>query len=389
MPIPLKYTVRNLRERKVAAIMTTLGIALVTAVFVATQGLVGGLSRALARTGDPLHVLAIRQNSKAETNSEVTREQWQILRELPEVARAKDGEPLATADAIFLLNVMRKGATEKGQNSNVIVRGVSPQAFALRPAVRVVEGRSFKQGADEVIVGRRLPERFDLPLGGKMRIRGRDWAIVGVFDGGDTAFASEAWCDADRLMSEARRDAFSSVTLRARDAAAAVRLAKAVETEPRLQLEGLAEPAYYRMQTEQTAGLLYLGFALAGLLAIGACFGAMNTMYAAVAGRVREIATLRALGFRRRAILLAFIVESAALALPGAALGCALGMVLNGASTGTTNFATFSEISFSFNVGPRAIAAGIAFGVGMGVLGGLLPAGRAARTPVSRALREA
>jgi ABC-type antimicrobial peptide transport system permease subunit len=388
--IPLKYTVRNLRERKVAAAMTALGIALVTSIFVATQGLVSGLSRALATTGDPLDIVVIRQNAKAETNSVVTTEQYRIMRdELVGVARDAGGEPLATGDVIFLLNVMRRGATDKGQNSNIMVRGVSPQSFAMRPAVRVVTGRAFRPGSDEVIVGRRLPERFDLSLGGKLRIKGRDWAIVGIFDGGETAFASEAWCDAECLLPEVRRDAYSSVTLRARDEAAVAALVKAIEDDPRLKLEALREPDYYAKQTEQTAGLLFMGFGLAAFLAIGACFGAMNTMYAAVAGRVREIATLRALGFRRRAILLAFVLEAAVLALPGAALGCALGALVNGVSTGTTNFVTFSEVAFSFHVGGAAVAKGLAFGLATGVLGGLFPAVRASRTPVSHALREA
>jgi len=386
--IPLRYAIRNLIRRRAATVMTAAGIALVTAVFVAALGLVAGLHEALALTGNPLHVMALRQGARAETYSAVTREQYAVLRSLPQLERDGSGAPLATAEAIYLLNLVRRGEGAEGRNANVTVRGVSPHAFAMRPQVRVVAGRCFAPGADELIVGVPLLERFGVAPGGTLRIGRRDWAIVGAFDAAGTAFGSEIWCDVERLLPEIGREVYSSVTLRARDKGAVDSLVRIIEDDPRLKLHATTEPRYYADQAEETAGLLYYGLALSGLLAIGGCLGAMNTMYASVSGRAREIATIRALGFPRRAILLCFLAESALLALPGAALGSLLGLAVNGVSTGTTNFASFSEVAFSFEVGPLSLVCGFAFGVALGVAGGLVPAAQAAAAPLSRALRE-
>jgi putative ABC transport system permease protein len=387
--IPLKYNIRNLFVRKVTTGLTVLGIGLVVAVFLCVMALGEGLTKVFTASGSEKNVLVLRQNSQSELQSGVSREQVPLISTLPGVEKDSDGKPLASPELVVILNLDRIG----GGSANVSIRGVGEKAMSLRPGMRITEGRGFTPGLSEVIVSESVARRFqDLAVGGELHFGAFRWKVVGHFDAGGTAPDSEIWTDVEGAIATFKRGGYSSVLARTTDRAGRDQFVAALAGDARLALEGKGERAYYDEQTSTAAPIKFLGFFVGIVMAVGACFGAMNTMYAAVSARTREIATLRALGFGRFAILVSFVFESLALSLLGGILGCALGWVavklaLSG-PTGTMNFTTFAEVVFAFQLTPSLMATGIVFSLAMGFFGGIFPAGRAAFTKITAALRQ-
>ena len=386
MAIPLAYNLRNLRVRFFSTAMTVLSVGLVVAVFIGVMALARGLEEALVATGEPLNVVVLRQGSQVETSSAVRRDALQVIQYLPGVAVDASGAPLVSSEVIVLLNLPKQGDV---QGANVMVRGLRSKGFALRPQVRLVEGRLFRPGLREIVVGRAVAERFqNAGLGDQLRFGRSSWQVVGIFEAGRTAYGSEIWTDAAELADDFDRADYSSVLLRAEDPAALRSIAERISSDQRLHLKALAEPEYYAEQTKTSGPIKVLGGFMAVLMAIGASFAVMNTMYAAVARRSREIGILRVLGFQPGSILLSFLLESLVLALLGGLLGCVLALPIHGLTTGTMNFRTFSDITFAFRITPDLLLRGVGFSLAMGVLGGLLPARLASRQPMVETLRE-
>ncbi len=384
MAIPLKYNLRSALVRRTGTLMAVLSVAATVAVFVSIMALARGLEAAFTATGHPLNLVVIRQGAQVETNSSVEREKLQTLKYLPGTAKDELGEPLISAETQVLVFLPRSG----GERAHVLMRGVSGAGLRLRSQVNLVEGRLFKPGLREVITSRSLARRFAFELGQPLRLDGgRPWYVVGFFEGSGSAYDSEIWADVNAVADEFKRPHFSSVLLRAVDSIAAQSLIQRISDDPRLHLQARSETEYFRDQTRASVPVKILGSFIAMIMSIGACFAAMNAMYASVAYRMREIATLRVLGFRRFEVLLSFLVESALLAIVGGIVGCALALPIHGISTGTLNFSTFSELTFFFRITPGMLAAGIAFASLMGALGGLLPALLAARGAIIHSLR--
>lgn len=389
MAIPLKYNFRSLLVRRVSTVLTTLSIALVVAVFVGLMALANGLETALVSTGDPLNVMVRRRGSDSEASSFITREAQQVMKYLPGVATDANGDPVASAELVVIINLLKRGGGE-GESANVTVRGLSPTGLALRPQMRIVQGRMFQPGLREVIVSRRISERFQQAgLGDQLRFGKGDWKVVGIFEAGNTAFDSEIWTDGYQLAGDYNRQSYSSVLLRATDEAAMKEIIDRIENDRRYNLTAQPEVEYYAEQTRAAGPIKALGMFIAVVMGIGAGFAAMNTMYAAVTYRTQEVATLRVLGFNRRSILLSFLTESLLLALIGGAVGCLLALPINGVTTGTANWQTFSEITFAFRITPQLLLIGMGFAALMGIFGGLFPARQAARQAPAAALREA
>jgi putative ABC transport system permease protein len=385
MAIPLKYNLRNLAVRRTTTAMTAFSITLTVTVFVVLMALAQGLQTSLTATGHPLNLMIMRDGSQSETQSSVQRDALQIIRYLEGIAKNEKGEPTVSPELVVLINLPRRGQV---QGSNVTIRGLGPEGFALRREFKLVEGREFKPGMREVIVSKRIAERFqNCALSEKLKFAKGYWTVVGVFDAGHTAYASEIWTDAEDLGQDFDRDGYSSVYLRATDTAALNRLKLQVADDRRLHQKAETELEYYEKQTRTAGPIKFLGIFIAGLMAVGASFAAMNTMYAAVARRTKEIGALRVVGFSRGSILLSFIIESVIIAGIGGFIGCVLALPINGVSTGTTNFMTFSELAFSFRVTPALLLQGIVFAVLMGFIGGLFPAWRAAHENIVTALR--
>jgi ABC-type lipoprotein release transport system permease subunit len=388
LAIPISYNLRNLRQRPASTLATALGVALVVAVLIGALALASGFQAALLETGSPDNAMVMRVGADGEISSAVTREAAAILRALPDVATGADGRPLISQDMVVLTNLDRRGQTG---SSNVTVRGIDPAALALRPSVRIVEGRMFTPGTDEVIVGHRLPRRFArTEIGERLRFNQREFSVVGHFEAGGSAFESEVWGDNAVLMPVLDRDVFQSVTFRLRDPARLPQIEKQLEGDPRLGVEVKSERAFYASQSQLLSTVIRVaGILVTLVMAVGAVFGAMNTMFAAVGARTREIGVLLTLGFSPRAIMLSFVLESVLLALVGGGLGCLLALPINGITTSTTNWSSFSEVAFAFRVTPAALVAGMVFAAAMGLVGGLLPARRAAKQPLAASLRAA
>ncbi len=386
MALPLKYNVRNVFVRWRATFATILGIALVVAVFVLVQSLAAGLEKSSANTGDPRNVLVVRKGSTAESSSLITREQLKSLQYFEEIQRDAKGQPLISADVLVLINLPRR-ATNAGE-ANVLLRGISASGAELRPQVKLVGGRWFTPGKREVVVSKRLASRFaNFQIGERFKT-GPEWmTVVGWMDGANSAFDSECWMDADECRSIFDRDMYSSLLMRPVNDTAKIKLLSRIENDKRLQLRAFTETEYYAKQTMTATPIKWLGGFLATAMSIGAIFAAMNTMYASVGARTREIGTLRVLGYRRRTIVLSFLIEGALLALIGGIFGCILSLPMNGYATGTIGFETFSETVFEFTITPALIVKGLLFSIIVGVLGTLLPAMRAARLPVIAALK--
>ncbi len=389
MAIPFKYNFRNLLVRRVSTAMTVLVICLVVAVFLFVLALGQGVSRTLSVNASERNVLTMRIGSQAEMQSVVTRESVDRIRAMPGIERNAGGEPLASPEMLTLVNIAR----EDGKKTNVQVRGMAPIGLEMRPDVEIVEGRPFRAGTNEAIVSRNLANRFaGMAVGNSIKVGSYRWTIVGHFDASGSAYESEIWTDAGDLQAQMKRPVFSTVFVRTTDADAARRYIETVKGDQQLKLEGKTEKAYYEQQMVTGAPIKVLAVLVGLFTAIGAAFGAMNTMYAQVAARIREIGTLRAIGFSRRSVLTSFIFESLLLCLAGGVLGTALAFVLFNLvltkPTGTMNFVTFSEVLFHFRITPPLIVGGLVFSLAMGLLGGLFPAWRAARLKIVNALRE-
>jgi putative ABC transport system permease protein len=387
MAIPLKYNFRNLRVRRTTTLMTAFSITLTVAVFVVLMALAEGLRSSLASTGNPLNVLILREGSQSETVSFVSRDTLQVIKYLHGIAKDAKGEPFVSPEVIVLINLPKIGQTA---GSNVTIRGVGEDGAAMRPDFKVVAGRYFKTGLREVVVSKRISERFqNCALGDKLKFAKGYWTVVGIFTAGNSAYNSEIWADVNELAQDFDRQSYSDVIVRATDTAAVARLDDQISNDRRLHLKPQTERAYYDSQTSTARPIQAFGIFIAVLMAVGASFAAMNTMYAAVARRTKEIGTLRVLGFSRWSIMVSFIIESVLIAGLGGVIGCVLALPINGVTTGTTNFATFSELAFNFRVTPELFATGVVFSILMGLIGGLFPAWRAAHENIVTSLRSA
>jgi len=386
MAIPIQYSLRNLWTRRLTTAMTAAGLALVVFVFAAVLMLAHGLERTLVTTGAPDNVLVVRRSATSEVQSFLAREQTRTIATSSEVAAGLDGVPLAGAETVAIINLPKRGT---GRPSNVQIRGASPHAMTLRPQVKLVEGRMWQPGSSEVVVGRAVASRFQgAGFGETMRFALREWTVVGIFDAGGSAFDSEIWVDADQMMQAFRRTVFSSVLLRLRERADFDALKTRLEADPRLTVDVRRETAYYGAQSEVMANFIrVLGLMVTVIFSLGAVIGAMITMYAAVANRTTEIGTLRALGFPRRAIWTAFVVEALALSAAGWLLGILAASGLQVVSISAMNFATFTEIAFRFILSPTIALQSLIFALVMGLFGGVLPAVRASRLGIVQALR--
>ena len=350
------------------------------------QSLAVGLEKTSGNTGDPRNLLIVRRGSEAESGSQITRDQFRVIQYSPELARDAADQPLISADTLVILNLPR-GPGFEGE-ANVTLRGVSANGLALRPQVQLSAGRWFEPGQREVVVSRRLAGRFaQMKVGDVVKVGLRELRVVGHFEGQGSAFDSEAWMAADEVRSMFDREVYSSLLARPRDDAAATALIARLEADKRLGVRVLRETAYYQAQTKTAGPIRFLGNFLATTMSIGAIFAAMNTMYASVGARTREIGTLRVLGFRRRTVLLGFLIEGAVLALFGGLIGVALALPMHGVTTGTMGFETFSEQIFEFRITPALALKGVVFAVIVGVFGSFLPALRASRLPVIVALK--
>ena len=387
MALPLTYNIRSVFVRWRATLATVLGIALVVSVYLLMQTMAAGLEKSSRNTGDPRNILVVRKGSTAESSSQVTRDQVKFINYLPQIARDDHGRPLISADVVVLCSLPRRDGSGE---ANIMLRGIAPVGMDLRPQVKLVEGRWFTPGRREVVVTQRMAARFaNFETGGKFKTGGKELTVAGLMEGGNSAFDSEVWMDADEARSMFDRNNYSSVLLRVTDPAAGQELARRIESDKRLPLLALPELEYYATQTKTAGPIKFLGNFLATAMSIGAIFAAMNTMYASVGARTREIGTLRVLGYRRRSILLSFILEGAFLSLLGGVIGCllALPLPMMGYTIGTLNFQTWGETVFQFSITPVLVAKGLLFSVVVGVLGSLLPAIRASRLPVIAALK--
>jgi|SRR5579859_128625 len=389
MALPISYNVRNLIVRWKVTLLAIVGIGLVVTVFVILLSMSSGFRLALRATGRPDNGIVVQRGSGSELTSWFTHEQANSIVTDPRVARGSDGQPLASPELVIVANMLKR---ETGQPTNVTVRAVTQKAFQVRTGVKIVQGRNFTPGLAEVIVGQRIQERMQgLDIGSKINIQKHEFTVVGAFTAEDGSFESEIWGDFDAMRVAFRRsDGQDSLTVRLVDAKTLPKFNEDIKADPRMQLEMIQERKYYEDQAGVVSkALLGLAGFVSFVMGIGAVFGAMNTMYAIVAARTREIGTLRALGFSRFSILFAFVLEAVFLALMGGLLGCLLSFPMNGFTTGTGFTASFSEIAFAFHITPVDLMQGLIFALVMGIIGGLLPALRAAQLPITTALREA
>ena len=395
MAIPISYNIRNLKLRKGFTVMTALGIALTVTTAIFLMALVAGLDQAFVSSGSPLNVLVLRKGSEAELSGGFDASLFPVLKTLPGIAKDSHGEPIASGEWVVVIVLPRKDGTGE---VNVTVRGMMPTGLEMRqmadepgkPAkVKLVEGRWFEPGQREVVVSKSVRDRFShANIGDSMQFGKGSWKVVGVFDAGGSAYESEVWGDVNQMASDFdRQGGFSSAYLRATDPISAEALKNRVSDDQRLKLEGMLENDYYAKQTSSGTPIKVIGWVVGVIMAIGSIFAAMNTMYAAVAYRGREIATLRVIGFSRPAILTSFVLESLLLALLGAVVGILLMLPFNGMQTGTSNAVTFSEVVFALRITPTVAMRAIIFALIMGFVGGLAPAWHAARQNILNALR--
>jgi ABC-type lipoprotein release transport system permease subunit len=389
MKIPLRYTLRNFKSRRLTTAITVAGIALVVFVFAAVLMLAHGIQKTLVATGMPDNVIVARKSANGEISSIIVRSDYNVMLTLPYIAKQADGKPLASGETVVIINL----AKNTGGLSNVTVRGVAPEAFLLRPQVHVVEGRMFKAGAREVIVGSATAKNFaETNIGSTVTFGGNQWTIVGKFDAGGSGFDSEMWGDNDQLQDAFNRQGgYSTMTFKLDQPEAFNAFKAAFDAEPRLQqFEPKIEKKFFEEQSEAMASFIrILGIFITVVFSFGATIGAMITMYAAVANRTVEVGTLRALGFKRRSVLSAFLIESLSLALIGGVIGLFLASFLQFFSISTLNYQSFSELQFSFALSPSIVFTSLFFSLFMGFAGGFLPAVRAARLNIVNALRSA
>jgi putative ABC transport system permease protein len=375
--IPVKYNLRSIVVRRVGAAMTIFGVGLTVAVFVSILAMVHGLESTFVETGDPLNLILIRQGSQSEVNSFFNRDIKGIIDTI-------DGVQSVAGEIVVLINQPRR----TGETTNIMVRGVSQKSFELRPQVKIAEGRMVKPGLREILVSRSIADRFkDAELGDSVKIGRTPWKVVGILDASQTAHDSEIWADYDEIAEEFDRPIYSSLLVHVSDPAVLGVVRERVANDRRVKLDVFGEKEYFEGQTSSATPIRVLAYLVAIIMAVGSCFAVMNTMYAATAYRTREIATLRVLGFKQGNIMISFVLESILLAVIGGIVGCLLALPVNGITTGTANFASFSEIVFQFRITPRLMLQGIAFAAIMGAIGGLLPARLASRVAIIRALR--
>jgi len=386
MKIPLSYSLRNLMTRRLTTFLTAAGMALVVFVFAAVLMLAEGLQKTLTETGSYENVVVIRKSAGSEVQSGVDRIQASVIETQPEISTGASGKRLAAKELVVLIALPKRG-TEKP--SNIVIRGIGEHSMLLRPQVKLVQGRLPRPGSSEIIAGVNIAKRFQGGgLGESLRFAVRDWMVVGVFDAGNTSFNSEIWGDVDQFMQAFRRPAYSSLIFKLSDPSEFEKVKSRIENDPRLTQEVMREPEYYRKQSEMMAKFLrILGLTLTIIFSLGAVIGAMITMYSSVANRVFEIGTLRALGFQRKSILAAFLVEAVFLGLIGGLAGLFFASFLQLYTVSTMNWQTFSELAFSFSLTFEIMYEVMSFSLFMGFVGGVLPAIRASRMDIIEALR--
>lgn len=386
--IPFSYTLRNLWTRRLTTLLTAGGMALVVFVFAAVQMLDTGLRQSLIATGQPDNVHVTRRGAGAEISSIVEHAQAAVVETQPEIAIGAGGLGLVSKEVVVLITLPKR---ESGVATNVTARGVGPAGFALRPQLRILEGRAFRPGSSEVMIGASIARRFDgAAVGSQLRFGGCEWLVVGHFEARGSAYDSEVWADAGQLQQAFRRNAWSSVVARLTDPALLPAMKARLEEDPRLTLDVRSEREFFEEQSKALSNFIsYLGLTLSVIFSVGAMIGAAITMYAAVANRTAEIGTLRALGFRRSSILAGFLLEAVLLGLVGGVCGVALASLMQFIQISTLNWQSFSELAFSFTLTPRIVATSLLFAVLMGLVGGFLPAVRAARLGIVEALRAA
>ncbi len=386
--VPISYNFRSIRARWTSTIVAIIGIAGTVGVFVAMLSLARGFRATLVASGSPGNVLIMRAGSPSEMMGGITLDSVKIVEDAPGVAH--DGaEPLVTQEVV---GVVPFPLISTHSDANVQVRGVSPNVLQIRKFVKIVQGRMFQPGLSELVVGKNASKSYEgMTVGNTVTFNGGQWKIVGVFDAGGSAFDSEVWCDSKILAEVLKRpgNIFQSATVHLTSPEAFQQFKDSVTSDPRLNVDAVREIDYYAKQsTTMTRLITVLGGLVAAVMAIGAVFGALNTMYSAVAERGREIATMRALGFSHTSVILSFLFEALLIAIVGGILGCLAVLPLNGYTTNTMNFQTFSNLAFAFKITFDLLVMGVLFAMVMGVLGGVLPAVRAALRPVVVALRE-
>ena len=385
MKIPLKYNLGSLWVRRVGTLMTALGIGLTVSIFITMLALVNGLDSTFIDTGHENHLIVIRDGSLNEVNSYFNRDLLQTVRLLPGINSGENNEPRACGEIIVVINHPRV----TGESSNVMVRGTSEIGFKLRPEARIVQGRWFRRGLREIVLSELLSKRFqNMRLGDTLHMSRSDWKVVGIFNAGGTAYDSEIWADYEEIAQDWDRPIYTSILLQAESPDASKEIRRRISEDRRIHLQAIPQKEYFRGQTVSSVGIKALGVFIALVMGIGSCFAAMNMMYGTVMSRSKEVGTLRALGFSGWSILASFLVESVLLALLGGVLDCLMALPLHGISTGTANFSTFSEVLFHFRITPTILLQGMVFATFVGILGGGLPARRAARIKLVEALRD-
>ena len=387
MKIPIIYNLRSLRQRPVSTLTTAFGMALVVGVFVAMMAMSNGFRSALVSTGSEENVILLRKGAGAEMNSGITRDAANIVAGMPFVATNTEGRPLVSAETFVVVPLQRSGG--RGL-ANVVVRGVGLRAFEVRRGIEIIEGRAFRPGSREVVVGETFAARFpNSGVGDVIAFGGQDWTVVGRFSAAGSSFESEIWGEAEQFMPVFRGEVFQVVTFRMRDPANFEGIKETLESDARLYMDAVRELDFYEGQGTMLSQILqFIAVFIAGIMAVGAVFGAINTMYAAVSSRAPEIGVLLYLGFKPRSVLSSFLMEAVLISVLGGALGCLLVLPVNGLVTSTTNWNSFSELAFAFRITPRLLAYGMIFSVVMGLVGGFLPARRAAKQQIVDALRK-
>jgi len=388
MAIPLAYNVRSLRVRWASTVVAVLGITGTVGVFVAMMALAKGFRATLVSSGSPRNAIIRRAGATSEMESAVTIDQVHVIEDMPGVAR-NGSEPLVSPESVVVAAFPLKAT---GTDANVQVRGVSPRVLQVRDQVKIVSGRFFRPGLDELVVGRNVAGTYSgFDLGSTVKFGGGTWTVVGVFDAGGSAFDSELWADSEVVKQVYKRplNVYQSVTARLTSADAYPAFKDAITSDPRVTLQVDRETDYYEKQSRAFTRLVtVLGLLVGGVMSVGAIIAALNTMYSAVAERAREIATMRAVGFGASSVVLSFTFEALCIALVGGLLGCIVVLPLNGLTTGTMNWQTFSHLAFAFRVTPALLLGGVIFALAMGIAGGVPPAVRAARARIAVALRE-
>lgn len=387
MAIPIVYNLRSVRARWTSSVVAILGIAGTVGVFVAMLSMAKGFQATLVSSGSAGNALVTRAGATSEMTGAVSLDEVKVLQDAPGVAHGADG-PIMTPEVVVIAPFP---LIRTGTDANVQVRGVSPKALEVRSKVKIIEGRFFQPGLTELIVGRNVASTYaGLALGDTVKFGGGTWHVVGVFDAGGSAFDSEVWCDSVVLNQTYKRPdtIYQSVTVRLTSPDALQQFKDSVSADPRMSVDVTREVDYYSKQSRAVTTLIVvLGTMIAIVMGIGAVFGALNTMYSAVSERSREIATMRALGFGAPSVVISFLIEALLISFLGGVVGCLAALPLNGLTTSTMNFQTFSSLAFAFRITPVLLLTGIIFALFMGVVGGLPPAIRAARRPVAHALR--